>query len=103
MENTLQTPTVQQIEKLRTEFESRRTQAAIAASKVAEIEKQMSDDFGVTIEQVPQKLNELQQAADAAREQLQEEYGEFNEIWSAIMNSSAKNQNTPSPVTASDW
>jgi len=99
MENKAQAPvvTAQQIEKLRSEFETRKTQAAIAASKVAEIEKQIFDEFGVSINDVPQKLSELQQAADIARERLQEEYGEFNELWAAITNSA------PSPVTTTDW
>jgi len=98
MENKASVVTAQQIEKLRSEFETRKTQAAIAASKVAEIEKQIFDEFGVSINDVPQKLSELQQAADVARERLQEEYGEFNELWSTITNTSA-----PSPAPSSDW
>jgi len=98
MENKTSVVTAQQIEKLRSEFETRRTQAAIAASKVAEIEKQIFDEFGVSINDVPQKLTELQEAADAARERLQEEYSEFNELWAMITNTSA-----PSPVTSTDW
>ena len=98
MENKTSVVTAQQIEKLRSEFETRRTQAAIAASKVAEIEKQIFDEFGVSINDVPQKLTELQEAADAARERLQEEYSEFNELWAMITNTSA-----PSPVTTTDW
>ena len=95
----------EKIEKLRAEFETRKTQAAIAQAKVSEIEKQIQDEFGVSIEHVPQKIAELQREADTACAQLQQEYAEFDALWSRITGQPLKV--VPSPVVQSasdtDW
>ena len=103
MENNLKVPTAQQIEKLKSEFAARQTESAIAKSKVEETEKKIKEEFGVSIEQVPQKLDELQEQINTAQEILSEEWGDFNEIWSATINSSTKSPVTSSPVAASGW
>jgi flagellar biosynthesis chaperone FliJ len=76
--------TAAQIESLRKALEEKKVASKIAESRVAELEKQIQDEFGVTIDQVPQKLAELQDQANEARQKLQEEYAEFTELWADV-------------------
>ena len=92
-----------QIEELRTKLETRKTNSAIAQARTAELEKQLQEEFGVSVDQVSQKLAELQQCADSARSKLQEEYAEFNDLWAGITNGSGKSNSVPTSQSATDW
>jgi uncharacterized coiled-coil DUF342 family protein len=76
--------TAQQIESLRKALDDKKVASRVAESRVVEIEKQIQEEFGISVDKIPQKLAELQQEVDDARVKLQEEYAEFNELWSAI-------------------
>ena len=94
--------TAQQIETLRKALEEKRVASKIAESRVAELEKQIQQEFGVSIDCVPQKLTDLQKEVDMARTQLQEEYAEFGQLWATITNAQQKTGTEPQKVST-DW
>ena len=83
----------QQIDALRKALEDKKVASKIAESRVAELEKQIQEEFGVSVDDVPQKLADLQKEADDARTRLQEEYAEFCELWAAISNKQPQPKN----------